>query len=52
MLDLDVFVAEQLKLLGLEREAEIAEASLIGKGNELRFPGMFAMYREYMSCFP
>ena len=27
ILDLDVFVAEQLKLLGLEREAEIAEAS-------------------------
>ena len=27
MLDLDSFVAEQLKLLGLEREAEIAEAS-------------------------
>ena len=27
MLDLDAFVAEQLKLLQLEREAEIAEAS-------------------------
>ena len=27
VLDLDSFVAEQLKLLGLEREAEIAEAS-------------------------
>ena len=27
MLDLDSFVAEQLKLLQLEREAEIAEAS-------------------------
>ena len=26
-MDLDSFVAEQLKLLGLEREAEIAEAS-------------------------
>ena len=26
-LDLDAFVSEQLKLLGLEREAEIAEAS-------------------------
>ena len=31
ILDLDVFVAEQLKLLGLEREAEIAEASLTGR---------------------
>ena len=27
MLDLDSFVADQLKLLQLEREAEIAEAS-------------------------
>ena len=27
ILDLDAFVSEQLKLLGLEREAEIAEAS-------------------------
>ena len=50
VLDLDSFVAEQLKLLGLERNAEIAEASLTG--NEFRFPGIFAMYREYMSCFP
>ena len=29
VLDLDSFVAEQLKLLGLERNAEIAEASAI-----------------------
>ena len=27
VLDLDAFVSEQLRLLGLEREAEIAEAS-------------------------
>ena len=51
ILDLDVFVAEQLKLLGLEREAEIAEASLCWEENEFRFLGIFAIHKEHMSCF-
>ena len=55
-LDLDSFVAEQLKLLGLEREAEIAEASdstFNSEGNPNKIYRKFVAHvlQNFVECF-
>ena len=55
-LDLDSFVAEQLKLLGLEREAEIAEASdstfnLEGNPNKIYRKFVAHVLQNFVECF-
>ena len=55
-LDLNSFVAEQLKLLGLEREAEIAEASdstFNSEGNLNKIYRKFVAHvlQNFVECF-